>query len=124
MERYKALQCCNPLNKPKHSVKDKKKLRNVSESVYKLFPEIKKLSKICDKCRKDIGLMSRKEEEDAYSDSSVQGLEEVTDPTFNIPNSVALEKLNTSLQELGESPVDSKKIKSKQYSAKKKLKVQ
>lgn len=63
--------------------------------------------------------MCKKGEDDANSGSSVQGLEEVTDPTFNIPTSVALEKLNTPLQELEESPVDSKKIKSKQYSAKK-----
>lgn len=113
-ERYKTLQCCNPLKKHQHSVKDKKKLRNVTDWMCIMFPDISKLSKICDKCRKEVSAMKNKQED---SDSDVS--EQEDDPGFTAPSSVVLETLNTSLQGLGESPIDSKKIQSKQYSMKK-----
>lgn len=121
MERYKILQCCNPLKKDKHSVKDKKRLRNVTEWMCALYPELDNLSKICDKCRKEISLIKDKEQRDAGSDSSV---DEASDPNFTAPSSVVLDTFNSSLVQLGESPVDCKKIKSKHYSAEKMKKIE
>ena len=84
-----------------------------------MFPDVSKLSKVCDKCRKELSSLKNKQENnDNISDSSVTNYEQ-DDPNFFASSSVVLETLNTSLQELGESPIDGKKMKLKQYSTKK-----
>lgn len=56
----------------------------------------------------------QKEKEEVPSDSD-------TDPTFSAPTSQSkiVDQVNVSLQELGESPIDKKKIQSKKYSGSK-----
>ena len=118
-QRHKTLECCNPLKKQNHSVRDKKRLQNVTQWMCEMFPDVSKLSKVCDKCRKEISSLKNKQENnDNISDSSVTNYEQ-DDPNFSASSSVVLETLNTSLQELGESPIDGKKMKLKQYSTNK-----
>ena len=57
--KFIRLQCFNPLNKINHTIRDKKRLRNVTSWMFSLFPEIPKEAKICDLCRKDIGKLKR-----------------------------------------------------------------
>lgn len=84
------------------------------------YPELDKLSKICDKCRKETSLIKEKEQHNASNSSSDEG----NDPNFTVPQSVVVNTLNSSLVQLGESPVDCKKMKSKQYSARKIKKIE
>lgn len=103
-QTHKTLECCNPLKKQNHSVRDKKRLRNVTQWMCEMFPDVSKLSKVCDNCRKEISSLKNKQENnDNISDSSVTNYEQ-DDPNFVASSSVVLETLNTSLQELGESP--------------------
>lgn len=120
MERYKILQCCNPLKKDYHSVRDKKRLRNVTAWMCASYPDLDKLSKICDKCRKEVSLIKEKEQQNGSNSSSDEG----NDPNFTVPQSVVVNTLNSSLVQLGESLVDCKKIKSKEYSARKIKKIE
>ena len=48
------VQCCNPLKKTNHRVRDRKKLRNVTPWMTGSFPQILDSSVICDQCRKDL----------------------------------------------------------------------
>lgn len=120
-KRFQVLKCVNPLKKQNHLVRDKRKLRNVTEWMRHFFPDIPEASKICDTCRKEITLVRTQEdkrEPDSDSDKN--------DPTFSDPatSSQIVNSLNSSLKELGESPIAVKKIQSKQYSSKKIRKIQ
>lgn len=118
--RFQIIKCVNPFKKQNHLVRDKKKLRNVTEWMRYLVPDLPETSKICDVCRKEItALKVQKEREEHDPDSD-------NDPTFDVPttSSHIIETLNTSLKELGESPIDVKKIKSKQYSGTKIKKIE
>ena len=115
-ERHKTIQCCNPLEKPNHSVKDQKRLRNVAEWMCDMFPEmLLNISKICDNCRKQITLMKNAPE----NNDCRKVLDDDAGASYVPPPTAALETLNKSLQELGESPVSSSKLRAKQYSTKK-----
>lgn len=116
--KFGNVKCCNPLKKTDHNVRDKKKLRNVQEWISSLYSEISKISKICDDCRKDITALKngRPNASSTTCQNEVQTLYSDEDPTFQA-DSLMVEKLNTSLQELGESPIDVRKIKSKNYAA-------
>lgn len=118
--RFQIIKCVNPFKKQNHLVRDKNKLRNVTERMHYLVPDLPETSKVCDVCRKEITVLKvQKEKEERYPDSN-------NDPNFNVPttSSHVVETLNTSLKELGESPIDVKKIKSKQYSGKKIKKIE
>jgi hypothetical protein len=113
--------CFNPLKKPNHHVRDKKKLRTVTSWMIDLFPELTIDSKICDTCRKQIGQSrvipstSQQEDEVVCPDNE--------DPSF-CDKSQVVEILNTSLNELGESPIDKRKLSSKKYAKKKVQKIE
>lgn len=114
------LECCNPFKIPGHFFKDKKKLRNVAAWMPNQFPEIANGSKICDKCRKKISMLKKTEpinDENAEDPSGSETYSE-KDTDFKA-NMEAVQTLNRSLQELGESPIDKKRMKSKSYTTSK-----
>lgn len=123
------VQCCNPLIKPNHFIRDRKKLRIVTSWMIELFPHMPNRAMICDKCRKDVSKMKSTEpsnvenpigldDDSSGSEIAVQG----RDPDFTT-TSVVVEALNTSLQEIGESPIQKKKITSKHYATSKVKKI-
>lgn len=119
------VQCCNPLKKSNHFIRDRKKLRNVTAWMPELFPQIPNGSMICDKCRKDVTKLKNTEpiSDKNAEDEDSSGSEVIIpdkDPDFTT-TSMVVQTLNTSLQELGESPIDKKKITSMHY-AKSKVK--
>lgn len=121
MTKFSISACFNPLNKPNRHVRDKNKLRTVTSWMIDFFPELSINSKICDTCRKQISAQSREisttlhqEHKVVYPDSE--------DPSFSDKSQV-IETLNTSLSELGESPIDKRKITSKKYAKKKVQKI-
>ncbi|GBN46744.1 hypothetical protein AVEN_184302-1 [Araneus ventricosus] len=117
------IQCCNPLMKSNHFIRDRKKLRNVTAWMSELFPQIANGSKICDKCRKEITMLKyAKPISDKNLDSFASETISDEDPDF-AANSVTVQTLNTSLQELGESPIDKRKVKSKRYATSKVKKI-
>lgn len=77
-----------------------------------LYPEISKISKICNNCRKDITALKNgtPNASSTACQNKVHSPDSDEDPTFQA-DSLMVEKLNTSLQELGESPIDLRKIK-------------
>ena len=79
-----------------------------------MFLELPKKAKICDYFRKELTNLKDQtasiQEEDKDSSSE--------DSSFSAESHV-IETLNSSLQELGESPIDKKKIHSKKYATKK-----
>lgn len=110
------VQCTNPLKKTNHFIRDRKKLRNVAVWMLELFPRIPNGSMICDKCRQEVTKLKNTElinNKNAENEDS-SGSETVTipdeDPDFTTARSMVVEALNTSLQELDESPIDKKKI--------------
>lgn len=129
--KFIKLQCFNPLNKINHTIRDKKRLRNVTSWMCSLFPEIPEEAKICDLCRKEIGKLKV----DNTNPSGSSGLpsspinisEECSsqpeDPTFSLESNIVIEQLNTSIVELELSPINVKKIHSKQYATKKVKKI-
>lgn len=119
-DRYLMLHCFNPFKKVNH-VYNKKGLRTVSEWMCKLFSEMPNIAKVCDSCRKQLGVLKNEQEGQCSSSQDVSNDTESKcekDPPF-ISQSDVVQSLNTSLQELGESPVDTKKTKVKKYSKKK-----
>lgn len=62
------MQCWNPLKKTNHFVRERKKLRNATEQMPELYPQIISGSKICDKCIKEI---TRLKNTQHLSDSNV-----------------------------------------------------
>ncbi|GBM10093.1 hypothetical protein AVEN_230362-1 [Araneus ventricosus] len=84
-----------------------------------LFPQIPNGSKIYDKCRKEITILKYAQPiSHKNDDSSASETFSDKDPDFTT-NSVVVQTLNTSLQELGESPIDKRKVKSKHYATSK-----
>lgn len=115
--KFSISTCFNPLNKNNHHVRDKNKLRNVTSWMVDLFPKLPKNSKICDTCRKQISAQSREIPTTSYQEQEAVCLDS-EDPSFSVRSEV-IETLNTSLSELGESPIDKRKISSKKYAKKK-----
>lgn len=122
------VQCCNPLKISNHFIRDRKKLRNVTAWMPELFPQIPNGSMICDKCRKDvtklkntvpISVKNVEDEDSSGSEVSVQD----EDRNFTTTSMDKVQTLNTSLQALGESPIDKRKIKSKHYATSKVKKI-
>lgn len=119
------IQCCNPLKKTNHFIRDRKKLRNVTAWMPKFYPQIVNGSKICDKCRKEItGIknaqsLSEKNIEDDNSHSETI-LDDATDFTTNTE---LVQSLNISLEQLGESPISRKRMKCKKYGTSKVRKI-
>lgn len=119
------IQCCNPLKKANHSVRDRKKLRNVTAWMPEFYPQINSSSKICDKCRKEITRLKNaqslndKNDEDDHSHSETS-LDNDTDFTSH---SEVVQSLNISLEHLGESPIVKRKMKCKKYSTSKVKKI-
>lgn len=116
--KFVNVQCCNPLKKTNHNVRDKKKLRNITDWICKLYPEISKNAKICDSCRKEISALNHGNASSITCQNEEKAPDSDEDPSFQAETHM-VETLNTSLQELGESPIDYKKIKSKNYAARK-----
>ncbi len=52
------ISCCNPFNKYKHSVRDKRRLRNVTSGMCEKFPSRLQGDKICDACRKQVSCVN------------------------------------------------------------------
>ncbi|GBM58689.1 hypothetical protein AVEN_256465-1 [Araneus ventricosus] len=81
------------------------------------------MAQIWDKCRKEITMLNYAQPiSDENVDSSVSETFSDKDLDFTT-NSVAVQTLNTSLQELGESPIDKRKVKSKHYATSKVKKI-
>lgn len=119
--RYVIFKCFNPFEKPNHKIKDKKKLRTLTNWMFDRFPQVPKESKICDSCRKQLGTFKAQENSNQPSASEflnqeISSSESETDTNFSSKSEV-VDKLNASLHELGESPLDSKKVNSKYYAS-------
>lgn len=87
-----------------------------------MYPEISRNAKICDICRKEISALKHVNASSITCQNEEKTLDSDEDPSFQT-ESHTVETLNTSLQELGESPIDYKKIKSKNYAARKVKKI-
>lgn len=118
-KRYATFQCFNPFKKNDHRVRDKKKLRNVSDWMCENFDDLSKEAKVCDSCRKQLTTVKNKEE---ANEASEDNCKMETDQTFSSTTEV-IETLNASLHELDVSPLDKKKIKSKAYASNKVQKI-
>lgn len=82
----------------------------------KLYPQITSGLIICDKCRKDSNELKNTQPSNAEGeDSSGWRLSHNQDPDSTISNSMVVQTLNTSLQELGESLIDKKTISSRNF---------
>lgn len=129
--RYATNQCFNPFNKSDHRVRDKRKLRNVVDWMLKDFANLPREAKVCDSCRKTLSSLKNDQGESeigavghcdpGFSTPSedVSTLNAVgnSDPDFSSPLAV-VNTLNASLHELGESPIDKRKLdRSKTYSS-------
>lgn len=120
------LDCFNPFNKPNHS-HARKGLRHVSSWMCDLIPGTPELSKVCDSCRKQLTkLKNEKHREISTGTSNIheesQSDTEIEEAPIDMPfsnESDALSSLNSSLIDMGESPVDKKRIQSKIYSTEK-----
>lgn len=103
--KFIKLQCFNPLKKTNHTVRDKKRLRNVTSWMLSLYPEISKEAEICDFCRKEIGnLEVDNTNQSGPSCYPVKTSEECSsqqhDPSFSLDPKILIEKLNPSIVEL------------------------
>lgn len=121
------MQCFNPFSKSGHRIRIKNKLRTVTEWMRKNFNDLPKEAKVCDSCRKELSTLKNNQElNQAIADQCIaQELTTVSsdsdsekDPNFHSKPEV-VETLNASLHELGESPLDSKKINSMTYASNK-----
>jgi hypothetical protein len=82
-----------------------------------LFPQISNGSMICGTCRKDVKKLKNTKpigDKNCEDSSGTEAIIPDKDPHFTT-NSMVVQTLNTSLQELGESSIDKKKIASKHY---------
>lgn len=125
------LQCFNPLKKENHTVRDKKTLRNVTSWMCSLYTEIPKEAKICNKCRKEITALKTNLNANQLGPSAkpclalndeMSSSDSDRDPKFSMSN-IIVDQMNTSLLELEESPIDKRKIQSKQYAKTKARKI-
>lgn len=112
-KRYAGLQCFNPLKKSDHRVRDNKKLRNVTDWMLEDFGGLPKEAKICDSCRKQLTALKNNQEANETCADDCE-----TDPNFSSKSEV-IETLNASLQELGESPINKKRVEYQPYALKK-----
>ena len=109
--RYVIYKCFNPFEKQNHKVGDKKKLRIVTEWMCEEFPQIPKESKICDSCRKQLTTLkahknsTQPNTNECFAQDLSSSSESETDTNFSSKSEV-VDKLNASLHELGESPLD------------------
>lgn len=125
--RHKTFQCFNPFSKTNHRIRNKNTLRTVTQWMVEHFLAPKD-AKVCDSCRKELSTLKNNKETNQAS--ATQSLEpeilntsdSENDPDFNSKSDV-VETLNASLHELGESPLDSRKIKSKRYASQKIVKI-
>lgn len=111
------IQCCNPLKKANHFVRDRKKLRSVTAWMPELYPQIISGSKICDKCRKEISEIKNAQSLSDKNSEDEQSQAETflhSDSEFTT-NSEVVQSLNISLEQLGESPIAKRKMKCKKY---------
>lgn len=119
--KFSISRCFNPFNKNNHHVRDKNKLRNVTSWMVDLYPELPKNVKICDTCRKELSAKSREIPTTSYEEHEAV-CPDSEDPGFTVKSQV-IETLNTSLSEIGESPIDKRKLSSKKYANKKVKKI-
>ena len=108
--RYATLECSNPFGKSGHRVRDKKKLRNVTDWMLEKFDDLSKETKICDSCRKKLSIKNNEEVNETCAENCAM------DENFASTSQI-IGTLNTSLHELGESPVNKRKVKSKHYAS-------
>ena len=107
--------CCNPFRKPGHTVS--KGLRNVTNWMCELEYGIVENNKVCDSCRKSLGQIKGFKDSDAeVSDVSLSALN-MTDNSKNgfLDRKNAIDLLNAALQEIGESPVKNRKVRTESY---------
>lgn len=126
--RYSTFQCFNPFSKNDHRVRNKKTLRAVNQWMVEHFQHLglPKEAKVCDSCRKELSTLKSNEQlnQSCARDDPGQVPEVLVssdsdnDPDFCCKSDV-VETLNASLHELGESPLDAKKVKSKCYASNK-----
>lgn len=112
--QFSNVTCFNPFKKSNHTIRDKKKLRKVTNWICDLYPDLPKHAKVCDYCRKELAKLK----DQSTSTHQEEEISDSEDPSFSAESHV-IATLNSSLYELGESPIDRKKIKSKQYASKK-----
>ncbi|KAG8183380.1 hypothetical protein JTE90_008282 [Oedothorax gibbosus] len=115
------VQCCNPLKKSFY----KKQKKTEKAWMPEMFSQIARGSMICDKCRKEVTYLkntpSISEINEEVSEASCSKKFCDNDPDFTA--SAVVQTINTSLQELGESPIDKRKLKYKKYSKSKVKKI-
>lgn len=107
--QFVTVKCFNPLKKSNHTIRDKRRLRNVTDWMCSLYPEVPENAKICDYCRKEIAALKNENASSSTHQDQEARCDSDEDPTFQAESQV-IETLNASLQELGESPIDKKKI--------------
>ena len=72
-QKFHSKRCANPLNVDSHVCKD---LRDISNSLLKVFPNLHEKSKICQSCRKSVS-KSQKNETHGSNDTESNYLKDV-----------------------------------------------
>lgn len=110
--------CCNPLNKLNHRVREKSQLRSVTKRLCEKFPSLLRGDKICDSCRKQLGPKPKttedkeKESDDLFDLDSSFGCD-------SFEEDYLAETANNQLQNIGFTPMNKRKLRTKKYQHKK-----
>ena len=110
--------CCNPFNKPGHISKTRA-CRLVTEAMCNLHPnKIFMGNIICDQCRKELGgESSRSNVREGNEMKVVDSLDVVSDDKYEnyIDTNAGMHSLNETLDLIGESPVNKRKLNNINY---------
>lgn len=113
-EKFVWRNCCNPFNKANHSSKQKG-LRPVLEWMTNKLPTLPIDGKICDICRRELGKLQEFIEEEKQEVIQSGPSNEPDSTIEELDKELALSSLNESLHNLGESPVEKKRLSQKKY---------